>query len=206
VNSTCLPEDSLDNDRVSGIIKWRGQRQHSNSYNIEFQFKTYKSIMLPADEVHPYLDGIPATGPPTEGVDDSDRITLMINRIPDSELGLCPDSDDERGIGLDLTEESDCVRIISDADPFDDATWIRRRQGNVAFIDQDTYDDLPMLVDDVCVHEKEYMLDWEEEGELPKPTENMKDTPGCLRKGREKNCRAPVITMMLMLPLLFWKI
>jgi hypothetical protein len=66
---------------------------------------------------------------------------------------LCPDSDDEGGNELNLTEESDYVRIISDADPLDDATWIRRKQINFAFMDQDLYDDLPTLVDDSNVHD-----------------------------------------------------
>jgi hypothetical protein len=123
--------------------------------------------MFSADEVHPYLVDVQATDPPPEGVDDSDQITCMISSIPDSELGLCPDSDDEGGVGLDLTEESDCVRIISDADPLDDATWVRKKQDIFSFMDQDTYDDLPTLVDNADVHEKEYTLDWEEKGELP---------------------------------------
>jgi hypothetical protein len=38
-------------------------------------------------------------------------------------------------------------------------------------MDQYTYDDLPMLVDDADVHEKEYTLDLEEEGEVPEPTD-----------------------------------
>jgi hypothetical protein len=90
--------------------------------------------MLPADGVHPYLVDVLATGPPPEGVDDSDRITGMINHVPDCELVLCPDSDDEGGIDFDLTEKSDCAWIISDADPLDDATWTRRKQDNFAFM------------------------------------------------------------------------
>jgi hypothetical protein len=34
----------------------------------------------------------------------------------------------------------------------------------------------------------------------------MKDSPGCLRKGREKNFRSPVVSFMSTLPLVFWKI
>jgi hypothetical protein len=163
--------------------------------------------MLPANEVlHPYMADVLPTVPPKQGVDDSDRITHMINHVPDSELGTCPKSDDEVGNDLDLTGESDWVRIISDADPLDDTTWIRRKQGNFSFMDQDTYGDLPTLLDDVDVHVKEYSLHWEEEGKVPKPTVKMKDTPKCLRKGHEKKLCAPVIAMMVMLPLLFWKI
>jgi hypothetical protein len=73
-------------------------------------------------------------------------------------------------------------------------------------MEQDAYDDLPTLVDDYDVHEKEYPLDWVEEGEVPEPTNKMKDVYGCLQRGREKNFRAPIITMMLTLPFLFWNI
>jgi hypothetical protein len=124
-------------------------------YNVDFQLKTYKSIMLPVDEVHPYLVDVPETGPPLEGVDDIDQITRIINCIPDSEISVCPDSDDEGGVDLDLTEESDRVRIILDADPSDDHTWSRSKQGNYAFMDPDLYHDLLMLVDDAEVQEKE---------------------------------------------------
>jgi hypothetical protein len=103
-------------------------------YNIEFQYKAYTYIMLPANDAHPYLVYVLPTGPSPMGIDDSDQITRMINIVPDSELGLCPDSDDEGSNDLDLTEESDCVRIISDADPFDDVTWIIRKQGHFAFV------------------------------------------------------------------------
>jgi hypothetical protein len=82
--------------------------------------------MLSANEVHPYLVDALATSPPLEGDKDSDRITCMINRVPDSEIGLCSDSNDEGGFDLELTEESECVWIILDADPFDDAIWIRK--------------------------------------------------------------------------------
>jgi hypothetical protein len=107
---------------------------------------------------------------------------------------------------LNLTGENICFRIISDADPLDDATWIRRKQGNFSFVDQYAYDDLPALVDDTDVHDKECPLDWVEESEVPEPTDNMKDTPGCLRRVHGKNVRAPIIVMMSTLPLFFWNI
>jgi hypothetical protein len=50
-NATCLPEESLENDKVSGIIKPRGQRQNIDSYSIYFQLKTFKSTMLPVNKV-----------------------------------------------------------------------------------------------------------------------------------------------------------
>jgi hypothetical protein len=59
----------------------------------------------------------------------------MITRVPESDLGHCPESDDESGDDFDLTEESGCVRIISDPDPLDDATWNRKKHGNFAVMD-----------------------------------------------------------------------
>jgi hypothetical protein len=59
-----------------------------------------------------------------------------------------------------LTGENICFRIILDGDPLDDATWIRMKQGNFSFVDQYAYGDLPTLVDDAEVHEKEYSLGW----------------------------------------------
>jgi hypothetical protein len=41
-------------------------------YTIEFQFKTFKSIMLLVDEVHPYMVDAPENVPPPDAVDDSD--------------------------------------------------------------------------------------------------------------------------------------
>jgi hypothetical protein len=153
--------------------------------------------MVPVDEVHPYVvDAILAGAQQSDLLDDSNRITRMINHVPESDLGPCPESDDEGGDDFDLTEESDCVRIISDSDPLDD----------LAFMDQDAYDDLPALVDDAYVHEKDYLLDWVEEVETPEPTDKITETPGSLRKGREKNFPAPSVAFMSTLPLLFWKI
>jgi hypothetical protein len=46
----------------------------------------------------------------------------MINLVPESDLGPCLESDDEGGDDLDLTEETDCVQIISDIYPLYYAT------------------------------------------------------------------------------------
>jgi hypothetical protein len=48
-NATFLPEESLENGKLVGIIKRRVQCQHFNLYSINFQFKTFKSIMLSVD-------------------------------------------------------------------------------------------------------------------------------------------------------------
>jgi hypothetical protein len=79
--------------------------------------------MLPANEVDSYLVAIvPYGAPADENIDESNHVTLMINRVPESEYGMCPASDEEDGYDLNLTEEHDCSRTISDADPLDDAT------------------------------------------------------------------------------------
>jgi hypothetical protein len=151
----CIPEDFLDNDRVVGTIKRRGQHQHSNSYNIEFKFKTFKNLIVPADKVHPYVVGAVLAGVQQRDLmDDSNHITRMINHVPESDLGPFQESDDEGGDYFYLTAESDCVRIISDSDPLDGVTWNRKKHGNFAFMDQDAHDDLPTLVDDAFVHKK----------------------------------------------------
>jgi hypothetical protein len=111
--------------------------------------------MLPSDEVHPYLvDVVLAGAQQSELVYDNKRITRMINRVLESDIGPCTGSDDEGGDDFDLTEESDGARIIYDSDHLDDATWNRKKHGNLAFMDQDAYCDLPTLVDDADVHEK----------------------------------------------------
>jgi hypothetical protein len=108
--------------------------------------------MVPADEVHPYLVGpVVAGAQQSDLMDDSSHITQMINHAPESDLGPCPESDDDGGDGLNLTTESGCVWIISDSDPLEDATWSIKKHGNFAFMDQDAYDDLPTLVDYVDV-------------------------------------------------------
>jgi hypothetical protein len=83
VDAICIPEECLDNGRVVGTVKWRGQRRHSNQYNIEFEFKTFKNIMLPADEVHLYLVGAVLAGAQQSGlVDDSNLIPHNSNDNP----------------------------------------------------------------------------------------------------------------------------
>jgi hypothetical protein len=154
-DAICITEECLENGRVVGTIKRWDQRQHSNLYNIEFECKTFKNLMLPADEVHPYLVGVVGAGAQqSDLMGDSNRITRMINHVLESDLGPCPESDDAGGDDLDLTAESDCVWIISDSDPLDDATWNRKKNGKFSFMDQDAYDDLPTLVGDADVHEK----------------------------------------------------
>jgi hypothetical protein len=154
-DAICIPEEYIENGTVVGTIKWWGQLQHSNSYNIEFKCKTFKNLMLPADEVHPYLVGpVVAGSQQSDLMDDSSHITRMINHDPESDLVPCPERDDEGGDDLNLTTESYCVRIISDSDPLDDTTWNRNKHGNFAFVDQYAYEYLPMLVDDDDVHEK----------------------------------------------------
>jgi hypothetical protein len=84
----CIPGECSENGRVVGTINRRGQRQHSNSYNIEFEFKTFKNLMFPADKVHPYLVGAVLAGAhQIDVMDDSNRITRKINHVPESDLG-----------------------------------------------------------------------------------------------------------------------
>jgi hypothetical protein len=87
IDAICIPEEWLEDDIVVGTIQRRGQRQNSNLYNIEFECKTFKNLMLPADEVHPYAQQI-------DFMDESNRITRMINHVPESDLGPCPESGD----------------------------------------------------------------------------------------------------------------
>jgi hypothetical protein len=44
------------------------------------------------------------------------------------------------------------------------------------------------------------------EGTLPEPTDKMKDSHGCLRKGGENSFCSPVVYFMSTLPLVFWKV
>jgi hypothetical protein len=99
-----------------------------------------RTSCLPVNEVYPYLVAIVPTGEPShKEIEDKNRATRVIKRVPESEHGLCPGSDDENGDDLNLTEEHDCYQTISYADPLDDITWIWRKQGNFAFMDQDAY-------------------------------------------------------------------
>jgi hypothetical protein len=93
------------------------------------------------------------------------------------------------------------VRIIAHSDNF---TWNQRKQGNFAFVDQRIEDNFPALRYNKVT--KDLMLDWVEEGTLPKPMDTIKDTPGCLRKVRKKHVRYHVVSFMSTLPLIFWKI
>jgi hypothetical protein len=178
------PPESLEYGNVVGIIKKWGQHQHLNSYNIEFKFKTFKKIMLPLAQVVPFPvdeDVVAGLFPPTDET-DRNRTSHLLYRVTDSEQGMCPESGDE-GYDVDLSNEDNCVRIIADSENF---TWHRRKQGDFAFMDQDTEDDVPALRDDEVM--QDLTLNWVEEGTLPDPKDKIKDTPGCLRKGREKNC------------------
>jgi hypothetical protein len=82
--------------------------------------------------------------------------------------------------------------------------WHQRKQGYFAFMEQDTKDNVPYLPDDKVT--EDLTLDWVEENTLLDPKEKMKDTHGCLRKGRENNVRYPVVSFVSTLPLIFWKI
>jgi hypothetical protein len=107
----------LESGKVVGAIKRLGQRQHAILYHIEFRFKTFKKLMLPVAEVVPLIvDEDTGFGPPTDE-NDRNRTTRLIHRVPDSEQGVCPDSDDN-GITVDRSNEKDCVKIIADTDNF----------------------------------------------------------------------------------------
>jgi hypothetical protein len=69
---------------------------------------------------------------------------------------------------------------------------------------KDFEDEAPAVTDDKVT--KYLNLDWVEEDCLPDPTNKMKDTPGGLFKGREKNFRSPVVSLMSTLPLVLWKV
>jgi hypothetical protein len=157
-------------------------------------------MMLPVTDVVPFLvDSDTGLEPSTDEM-DMNRTSRLRQRFPDSEQGVCPESDDE-GVNVDLSNEDEYVKSIADSDKF---TWNRRKQGGFAFMDQDFQDEDPAVPDDEVT--KDLTLDWVEGGCLPEPTDKMKDTPGGLRKGREKKFRAPVITFMSTLPLVFWKV
>jgi hypothetical protein len=71
-------------------------------------------------------------------------------------------------------------------------------------MEQDIEYDTPALRDDEVT--KYLTLDWVKEGTLPEPRDNMKDIPGCLRTGREKNFRSPIFSFISTLLLIFWKV
>jgi hypothetical protein len=180
-----------------GVIKHLGRQQHASPYHIEFGFK---KMMLPIAEVMPLIiDEYTGVGAPTDE-NDSNRTSCLLHRVPDSEQRVFPDSDDG-GINVDLSNEEDCVKSIAGADNF---TWNRQKQGEFTFTDQDNEDDVPSLADDEVT--KDLTLEWVEEGNLPKPTDKMKDSPCCLRKGCEKNFRSPVMSFISTLPLILWEV
>jgi hypothetical protein len=78
---------------------------------------------LPVAEVVPIIvDEDTGVGAPNDK-NDRNRMSCLLHRLPDSEQGVCPDSDDD-DISFDLSNEEDCVKIIADADNF---TWNRRK-------------------------------------------------------------------------------
>jgi hypothetical protein len=131
---------------------------------------------------------------------DMNRTSRLLQRVPNSEHGVCPESDDE-GVNVDLSKEYDWVKIVADSDNF---TWNRLKQGGFAFTEQDFEYEAADVPDDEVT--KYLTLDWFEGGCFPEPTNKMKDTPGGLRKGREKNFWSPVVSFMSTLPLVFWKV
>jgi hypothetical protein len=54
------------------------------------------------------VDILPYGAPTDEDTEESNHVTRMINRVPESEHRLCPASDDKDGYDLNLTEEHDC--------------------------------------------------------------------------------------------------
>jgi hypothetical protein len=53
---------------------------------------------------------------------------------------------------------------------------------------------------------KDLTLEWVEKVTLPDPTGKMKDSPGCLRKVREKNVSSPIVSFKSTLPLILCKV
>jgi hypothetical protein len=170
-DATNLPPESLEDGKVVSIITRWGHRQHSNS-KIEFRFKTFKKMMLPSAEVVPFLVDVDAGLAPPTYKTDRNWTSRLLHRVPDSEQGVCPESDDE-GDYADLSNGHDCVRIIADSGNF---MWNRQKQGDFAFMEQDTEDGIPDLRDnEVTAY---LILDWVEEGTLSEPMDKMKNTPG----------------------------
>jgi hypothetical protein len=135
---------------------------------------------------------------------DMNRKSRLLQQVPDSEQGVCPESDAE-GVNVDLSNGDDCVKIIANSENF---TWNRRKQGGFAFMEQDFEDESPAVTDDEVT--KYLTLDWVEGGCLPEPTDKMKDTSGGLRKGREKkllvSCRlVHVYSSAFLLESVLWR-
>jgi hypothetical protein len=158
------------------------------------------SSMLPVTDVVPCLVDSDTGLEPSMDEMDMNLMSHLLQRVPDSEQGVYPDSDDD-DVNVDLLNGDDCVKIIADSENF---TWNRRKQGDFAFMEQDFEDEAPAVPDDEVT--KELTLDWVEGGCLPELTDKMKDTSGGLRKGREKNFRSPVISFMSTLLIVFWKV
>jgi hypothetical protein len=77
--------------------------------------------MLTVTDVVPFLvDSDTGLEPITDKM-DMNRKSRLLQRVPDSEQGVCPEIDNE-GVNVDLLNEDDCVKIISDSDNF---TWNR---------------------------------------------------------------------------------
>jgi hypothetical protein len=143
-DATTLPPESLESGKVVGFIKRRGQRPHSSSFNVEFKCRIFKSLMLPVTDVVPFLvDSDTGLEPSTDDM-DMNRTSRLLQRFPDSEQGVCPDSDDE-GVNVDLSNVDDCVKIIADSDNF---TWNKRKQGDFACMEQDFEDEARAVPDD----------------------------------------------------------
>jgi hypothetical protein len=71
--------------------------------------------MFPVTEVVPFLiDSDTGLEPSTDEMDTS-HTSHLLQWFPDSEQGVCPDSDNE-GVNVDLLNEDNCVKIISDLD------------------------------------------------------------------------------------------
>jgi hypothetical protein len=156
--------------------------------------------MLPVTDVVPFLvDSDTCLEPSTDEM-DMNRICHLLQRVPDSEQGVCPDSDN-KGDNVDLSNEDDCVKIIAYSDNLTRNRW---NQGDFAFMEQDFKDEAPDVPDNEVT--KDLTLGWVEGGCLPEPTDKMKDTSGGLRKGREKNFRSPVVSFVSTLSLVFWKL
>jgi hypothetical protein len=143
--------------------------------------------MLPVTDVLPFLVDSDTGLEPSMDEMDMNRMSRLLQRVPDSDQGVYPESDDE-GVNVDLSNEDDCVKIISNLDNF---TWNRRKQGEFSFIEQDFEDEAPAVPEDEVT--TDLTLDWVEGGCLPEPTDKMKDTPGDLHKGHKKNFQSPVV-------------
>jgi hypothetical protein len=177
-DATTLPPESLESGKVVGVIKRRGQRQHSSSYNVEFKCRIFKSLMLPVTDVVPFLVDSDTGLEPSTAEMDTNPTSRLLQRVTESEQGVCPGSDNE-GVNVDLSNEDECVKIIADSDNF---TWNRRKQGDSAFMEQCFEDEAPAVLNGEVT--KDITLDWIEGGCLPEPPEKMKHTPGSLRKCR----------------------